>query len=870
MENSLLPRIPLGRDLPAIPSVERDKDPEYVHLDTMKRALQALVVWMLLGACQVSKKTEWAIPPEVGQGLSKTDSLMALLRWLEGRDEYPAETLRILTLYKLVEKISSDAPDSAHQIFTQLQATAQKTSYALADGLVLLALVHLWGNENRYDSAWVYAQLAAQRFEAIGRIEWAATSYHLAGINYHQAGETKRAIEFYQKAMNIFEYLKDTLKLTASYNNMGAAYRDMGNYWEAIRYLEKAAEWCAVAQDLVKLAGAYNNLGVLYRDQGRYPEALSYFQKACQIRETIGDIRGLASSYTNLGSLYDMLDQSERGLEYLMRAARIRESINDKRGLAYTYTNLGSLHQKMKFYPEAMAYYQKAAHIRLSLGDKGRVADTYNSIGSLYESQNNYDSALVYYMKAYRYAVNSDDKSELADIYANLGSVYQKKGLYDKALIYQDSALLLANQLHANDLLMIVHRDLAHTHASLARNGVISHWPKAYKHHELFTAYKDSILNEDNIRQLERLQNQYDYEKKEALMKAQQEQERAVAAAEVRRREVQRNLSLLVLSIALIGMGIFGVLYRKIRRQKKLLQAQSEEINRKNADLELYNAELEVTNKALEASNEVIRRQADALLEKNEEILDSIRYAQRIQQAILPPDEKYRRLLPDSFLVYLPRDIVAGDFYWIEEKEKYLYVGIADATGHGVPGAFVSIVCASALNKAVIEENLENPSQILSRVKTLVTQQLTQDGGKIRDGMDMGLIRINKDNRREIVFSGANRPLWIINTDGQLIEIDGTKQAVGYSEVDKEFKEVFIDLHGQVPAMLYMFTDGLVDQMGGPKGRKLMAKGLREVLLGLYLKPVEAQAIALERFFMEWRQNIHQIDDVTCFGLRIT
>lgn len=836
----------------------------------MLRLIQVVLVWVIFGGCEFSKRADFAVPSEIGRGLSKRDSLHALLRWLEGHNEYPAETLRVLTLYKLVETMVDHAPDSAHQMFAQLQAAAQRTSYEPAEGLVWLARVHFWNSEGRYDSAWNYAQLAARHFEAIGRMEWEAISHHLTGLSYHQAGQIKSAIQFYQKAMQLFETLRDTLKLTASYNNMGAAYRDIGDYAEAIRYLEKAVDWCAAANDLVRLAGAYNNLGALHRDQGRYPQALEYFQKACQIREAIGDVRGLASSYTNLGAIHDMLEQSERGLEYLMRAVRIRDSINDKRGLAYTYTNLGSAYYKMKCYPEAIDYYQKAAQIRLSLGDKGRIADTYNSIGSLYETQSSYDSALFYYKMAYSFAINSDDKAELADIYANLGSIYQKKGLYDKALLYQDSAILLANLMHANNLLMLVHRDMAVTYARLAQGGAVQYWPKAYRHYELFTAYKDSIINEDNIRQLERLQNQFDYEKKEAILKAQQEQERAVAAAEVKRREVQRNLSLLAFSIALIGMGTFGTLYRMIRRQKKLLQAQSEEINQKNADLELYNAELQATNKALEASNEVVRQQADALLEKNQEILDSIRYAQRIQQAILPPDEKCKRLLPDSFLLYLPRDIVAGDFYWVEETEKYLYVGVADATGHGVPGAFVSIVCAGALNKALLEENLEIPGQILRRVKTLVSQQLTQDGGKIRDGMDIGLIRINKDNGREIVFSGANRPLWIINADGQLLEFAGTKQAIGYSEVEVEFKDVHIDLQGQVPAMLYMFTDGLVDQMGGPKGRKLMAKGLREVLSGLYLRPVEAQAVALEKFFIEWRGNMHQMDDVTCFGLRIT
>jgi serine phosphatase RsbU (regulator of sigma subunit) len=225
--------------------------------------------------------------------------------------------------------------------------------------------------------------------------------------------------------------------------------------------------------------------------------------------------------------------------------------------------------------------------------------------------------------------------------------------------------------------------------------------------------------------------------------------------------------------------------------------------------------------------------------------------------------------LPESFLLYKPRDIVAGDFYWLEETERYIFLGVADATGHGVPGAFVSIVCANALYKAVLEEGLESPAEILWRVREVVVSQLTQAGEKVKDGMDIALIRFAKEDRSRAVFAGANRPLWIVNAEG-LLEVAGTRQPIGYVEEPKPFEEVELMLGSRAPAMVYAFTDGIVDQMGGPKGRKLLPKGLREWLLSLWNQPVAEQAESLTALFETWRGERPQIDDVTIVGVRIS
>jgi serine phosphatase RsbU (regulator of sigma subunit) len=538
-------------------------------------------------------------------------------------------------------------------------------------------------------------------------------------------------------------------------------------------------------------------------------------------------------------------------------------------GIAGSYNNIGNIHYAQGRYAEALESYQKALTIRERIGDRQGMAGSYNNIGNIHYAQGRYAEALEAFQKALAIFERIGDQENIALSYTNIGTLYQAQGLYPIARSYFQKALAIAQSLGLHDLLDDIYLNLAQTDSALAASGLTHLWKSAYLHHRLYAAYKDSVLNEASIRKQAQLESQYEYEKKTALLKAQQEKERALATAQLRQRETQRNLSLLALGIALIGLATFATLYRKIRQQRDLIQKQSDEIQQKNLALEQYNAELKSTNHALEESNRIIQQQAKTLSEKNEEILDGIRYAERIQRAILPSAEKWQRLLPESFLFYKPRDIVAGDFYWLEETERYIFLGVADATGHGVPGAFVSIVCANALHKAVLEEGLESPAEILWRVREVVVSQLTQAGEKVKDGMDIALIRFAKGDRARAVFAGANRPLWIVSAEG-VLEVAGTRQPIGYVEEPKPFEEVELMLGSRVPVMVYAFTDGIVDQMGGPKGRKLLPKGLREWLLSLWNQPVAKQAESLTALFETWRGERHQIDDVTVVGVRIS
>jgi tetratricopeptide (TPR) repeat protein len=814
------------------------------------------------------KKSTFQLPPDLGRGLSPADSLRAVLHYLKGQEAYEAETLRFHYMYEYIRTLAGRKPDTLPALVQALRSWAQKSQYPLGEGVAALGEAQRWRSQGQYDSALSRAQTALRIFQEKKRLDYEGKTHHLIGLIHYAQGRYAEALEAFQKALAIRERIGDQQGIASSYNNIGAIHKAQGRYAEALEAFQKALAIRERIGDQQGIADCYNNVGNIHYDQGQYAEALEAYQKALAIFERIGDQRGMAGSYNNIGAIHKTQGRYAEALEAYQKALIIRERIGDQQGIASCYNNIGLIHADQGRYAEALEALQKALTIFESIGDQKGIAICYNNIGIIHKAQGRYAEALEAYQKALIIRERIGDQQGIASCYNNIGLIHADQGRYAEALEALQKALPIAQSLGLQDELDDIYLNLAQTDSALAASGQNHLWKSAYLHHRLYAAYKDSVLNEASIRKQAQLESQYEYEKKTALLKAEQEKERALAAAQLRQRETQRNLSLLALGIALIGLVTFAILYRKIRQQRDLIQKQSDEIQQKNLALEQYNAELKSTNQALEESNRIIQQQAETLSEKNEEILDSIRYAERIQRAILPSPEKWQRLLPESFLLYKPRDIVAGDFYWLEETERYIFLGVADATGHGVPGAFVSIVCANALHKAVLEEGLESPAEILWRVREVVVSQLTQAEEKVKDGMDIALIRFAKADRSRAVFAGANRPLWIVSAEG-LLEVAGTRQPIGYVEEPKPFEEVELMLGSRLPAMVYAFTDGIVDQMGGPKGRKLLPKGLREWLLSLWNQPVAEQAERLTALFETWRGDRSQMDDVTVVGVRV-
>jgi serine phosphatase RsbU (regulator of sigma subunit) len=264
-------------------------------------------------------------------------------------------------------------------------------------------------------------------------------------------------------------------------------------------------------------------------------------------------------------------------------------------------------------------------------------------------------------------------------------------------------------------------------------------------------------------------------------------------------------------------------------------------------------------------AEDIVNDQKIQLENKNKEITDSINYARYIQHAILPSQEFIKSRLPESFVVYIPKSIVSGDFYWIQEKDGKIFFAVGDCTGHGVPGAILSVIAQNILNNAVITFNLDKPSEILDKASELMEQTLAQGGGQMRDGMDIALCSFDSKTMT-LEYSGANNPLYIIS-DNELKEFKASKKPVGRYETKNIFGNNIIQVKRN--DSIYLFSDGIADQFGGPNKKKFKYKALKDLLLAVCNEPANEQKNAINNAFVNWKGNIEQVDDICILGLKI-
>jgi tetratricopeptide (TPR) repeat protein len=637
-------------------------------------------------------------------------------------------------------------------------------------------------------------------------------------------------------------------------NALGRCNYVKGNYSQALEYNNTGLKIAEELSDKSLQARFLGNIGVVYDNQSDYPKALEYYFKALKIDEELGNKNGIVRHLGNIGVVYDNQSDYPKALEYYFKALKIAEELGDKRSMAINLGNIGIVYHNQSDYPKALEYYFKALKIFEELGDKRSMAYDLGYIGNVYYNQSDYPKALAYYLKALKIAEELGDKRSMAINLGNIGNLYRIIGKFKESEKYLKQALALSDSLGTLDITRGNEYRLSKLYDTLGQ------YKLAYIHLEKYIAIHDSIDNNEKRNKINNITNKFEWEKKEVLINAEREKEKALFEANQRRNKI----IIISVTIGIIMLAVFLVfVYRSLRitrKQKAIIELQKQEVERQKSEVEKQKEIAEQQKAQVEAQKKIIE-------DKNKDIMDSINYALRIQQAILPDDKKWNRLLPDSFKLYLPKDVLAGDFYWLEENENYIYLAAADCTGHGVPAAMVSVVCSSALTKAVLEDKLTNTNEILDRVKEIVVEKLSSNEGQLRDGMDVCLVRINKNNRKEIQYSGANRPLYIIKANGVLEELSPDKQTIGWTEETNPFKaENKVLEQGD---MLYLTTDGYADQFGGEKGKKFKAANLKKLLLSIQNESMEQQKTILQQTFNQWKANLEQVDDVLVMGVSI-
>jgi serine phosphatase RsbU (regulator of sigma subunit) len=348
----------------------------------------------------------------------------------------------------------------------------------------------------------------------------------------------------------------------------------------------------------------------------------------------------------------------------------------------------------------------------------------------------------------------------------------------------------------------------------------------------------------------------YEYDKRAAVDSIKHAEENKVQKAEIEKIDAELKVKRHIQIMLVVGLAMFLIFSVFIYNRFKVTSAQNKIIEKQKNEVEQKKLEAELQRSLVEA--------------KNREIVDSITYAKRLQDAILPPDKLIKEFLPESFIFYKPKDIVAGDFYWFEHKNNCLLFAAADCTGHGVPGAMVSVICNNGLNRSVREYGLVDPGKILDKTREIVIQEFEKSEDEVSDGMDISLCSIEGNKLR---WAGANNPLWIIrqdpakNNEHEFIEYKPNKQPIGKYTNQKNFITHQVDLlKGDT---IYIFTDGYQDQFGGEKGKKFKSSNMKQLLLSIQNKEMEEQKEIIKNTFENWKGRFDQVDDVCIVGVRI-
>jgi serine phosphatase RsbU (regulator of sigma subunit) len=372
--------------------------------------------------------------------------------------------------------------------------------------------------------------------------------------------------------------------------------------------------------------------------------------------------------------------------------------------------------------------------------------------------------------------------------------------------------------------------------------------------HELHLVMSDSINNQEDQRASAKQQAKYEYEKQKSLDDAAYEKQLAVEQGQQQKQKVI-SYSAGGGLVLILGFLLFVFNRLKVTREQKA---------------------------AIDTQKQEIEKTHEQLSEHHKKLSDSITYAQRLQRAILPSAMEVSQHIKENFILFKPKDVVSGDFYWFEHTEGTSYIAAADCTGHGVPGAMVSVVCSNALNRCIKEFGLREPSKILDKTRDLVIETFAKSGDNVKDGMDIAVCAIKNS---KLTFAGANNPLWIVRqtehvTDIQkeerstylgdkvsLIEYKASKQPIGLYEGMKPFEQQEIELYKG--DSIYIFSDGFADQFGGPKRKKLKHKPFKKLLLDLADTPMNQQSELILSDFNNWKGDHEQVDDVVVIGIRI-
>ena len=758
--------------------------------------------------------------------------------------------------------------------------------------------VLLWGRKS-------YNLAKKVRFER--GLAWAAARM---GAAWQRKNNLDSALEKYEEARQIFDQISyENSGKGVAYNGIASISYSRGEYTNALENFEKALFFRNQTGEKMGISISINGLGNSYYGLGNYPLALSYYQESLKIKEQIKDQLGIGIALNNIAQIYYQQKQYDTALVYLQRSMLIKEKMQDKYGLTYSLNNIGGVYYDQKKYDLALQFHQKALALKEELDDKQSIATSLNNLAQVYMRQKKYQKAIVYYTKALETERKLKDKRGIIYSLNGLAKIYNEIKQYNLAQKNALEALATAKEIAALSEIKDVYETLYH---NAKQQGNVA---EALHYFELHKETSDSLFNSEKIKVLNNLNSSYELNKKQqhiALLqrdKALKDTELKLKGEEAKEQRIYL-ISLLGAFLSLLFLAF--MLYQNNKQKQKvnkLLQNSNQEINIQKAEIQETNEELKLINEEFKITLDVLAKQKAEIERKNENITSSINYARRIQNAVLPLKEHLLNSFGENnfFVLYQPRDIVSGDFYWLHDTENHYQVGnleaplsladsstsqvifaVADCTGHGIPGAFMSMIGNELLNQIVTANKITSPDLILRDLHKGVRYALQQKVTESQDGMDISIITLTKKQANKgtekpqfekLTYAGAMNALYFFEHENtHLIEIKATKNSVGggIHAQNKDFVPHTVDLFEPETntfkeIVCYLFTDGFQDQFGGEKHKKFMSRNFKDLLQNIHQIAMPKQHTILETTLNNWIEiaEEHQTDDITVVGLRL-
>jgi serine phosphatase RsbU (regulator of sigma subunit)/Tfp pilus assembly protein PilF len=669
------------------------------------------------------------------------------------------------------------------------------------------------------------------------------------GSMYHDDNQLGKALEYYNKSLTLKKETGDLEGASIVLNDIAVTYYDSGRYETAVENYEESYKISEELGNKKVSAVILENIGQVYENTYQYEKAVKLYEQSLEISKDLEEKEDEALMYDKIANIYIEQNELDKAMESYQKSLEIDKELNREENVAATLNNMGSIYYDLGNYDNAKQYYEQSLDVTRKIGDQKQISIALNNIGNINYDWNKYRKAIDFYKQSIEIKQGIDYQRGIAASLHNIGNAYKGLKEYNQAIEYYMQSNELAAEINYTEVVARNNRAFSEVYS------LLNDYRKAYEYQVLFADLKHTIQDDKNqIFEGVSKEKEEDQRVLIAALRRQIQKQKLLAEYESIRKQKEleiKNLELenekektkrqrFIIMAGLAGLVILVIFIILIYRQY---------IQKKKANIELV------------AKNRIISYQ-------KQQITDSIRYASRIQKAVLPPEEYVSTILPQHFILNIPRDIVSGDYYWTTQRANESIIAVADCTGHGVPGAFMSMLGIAFLNEIVNKTASAKSHEILGQLRNNIMSSLHQTGreDETKDGMDIALIIVNLKSKM-LQYSGAHNPLFLIR-DKKLREVKADKMPIGISaRYDKPFSNHKIQL--QKDDMLYIFSDGYLDQFGGEQKKKFGYRRFRELLLEIHLKKLQEQKELLVKAFNSWKGKYDQIDDILVMGIRV-